>query len=82
MSFMADDAQTRAIGIFIETNRRPEAFIEALEKCAQAGKPVVALKVGKSGVAKRIALAHTGAVVGSNQAFSATLKRFSAIDPD
>ena len=80
MSFMADDAQTRAIGIFIETIRRPEAFIAALEKCASAGKPVVALKVGKSGVAKRIALAHTGAVVGSNQAFSATLKRFSAIE--
>ena len=80
MSFMADDEQTRAIGIFIETIRRPEAFIAALEKCAVAGKPVVALKVGKSGVAKRIALAHTGAVVGSNQAFSATLKRFSAIE--
>lgn len=80
MSFMADDSDTRAIGIFIETIRRPEAFIAALEKCAVAGKPVVALKVGKSGVAKRIALAHTGAVVGSNQAFSATLKRFSAIE--
>ena len=80
MSFMAEDEQTRAIGIFIETIRRPDAFIAALEKCAVAGKPVVALKVGKSGVAKRIALAHTGAVVGSNQAFSATLKRFSAIE--
>lgn len=80
MSFMADDEETRAIGIFIETIRRPNAFIAALEKCAAAGKPVVALKVGKSGVAKRIALAHTGAVVGSNQAFSATLKRFSAIE--
>lgn len=80
MSFMADDEETRAVGIFIETIRRPEAFIAALEKCAAAGKPVVALKVGKSGVAKRIALAHTGAVVGSNQAFSATLKRFSAIE--
>lgn len=80
MSFMADDEQTRAIGIFIETIRRPEAFIAALEKCATVGKPVVALKVGKSGVAKRIALAHTGAVVGSNQAFSATLNRFSAIE--
>ena len=80
MSFMADDGETRAVGIFIETIRRPEAFIAALEKCAAAGKPVVALKVGKSGVAKRIALAHTGAVVGSNQAFSATLRRFSAIE--
>ena len=80
MNFMADDEQTRAIGIFIESIRRPDAFIQALEKCASVGKPVVALKVGKSGVAKRIALAHTGAVVGSNQAFSATLKRFSAIE--
>ncbi|CAN2189719.1 COG1042 Acyl-CoA synthetase (NDP forming) [Candidatus Nanopelagicaceae bacterium] len=80
MSFMADDEETRAVGIFIETIRRPDAFIAALEKCAVAGKPVVALKVGKSGVAKRIALAHTGAVVGSNQAFSATLRRFSAIE--
>jgi len=80
MDFMADDLETRAVGIFIETIRRPEAFIKALEKCARANKPVVALKVGKSNIAKRIALAHTGAVVGSNQAFSATLKRFAAIE--
>jgi len=80
MNFMAEDEQTRAIGIFIETIRRPDAFIAALDKCSQAGKPVVALKVGKSNIAKRIALAHTGAVVGSNQAFSATLKRFGAIE--
>ena len=80
MDFMADDPQTRAVGIFIETIRRPEAFIKALEKCSRLNKPVVALKVGKSNIAKRIALAHTGAVVGSNQAFSATLKRFGAIE--
>jgi acyl-CoA synthetase (NDP forming) len=80
LAFFAEDPSTRAVGLFLETVRRPDAFVDALRRCAEAGKPVVCLKVGRSEAAARAALSHTGALVGSERAFSAVLRRYSAID--
>ena len=80
LAFFADDPDTRAVGLFLETVRRPDAFVDALRRCAEAGKPVVCLKVGRSEAAARAALSHTGALVGSDRAFSAVLRRHSAIE--
>src|SRR6188508_1166250 len=82
LDFFADDPATKAVGLFLETVRRPEAFVGALRRCAEAGKPVVCLKVGRSDAAARAALSHTGALVGSDRAFSAVLRRYSAIEVD
>jgi acetyltransferase len=80
VSFFAEDPGTRAIGLFLETVRRPTAFVDALERCAESGKQVVCLKVGRSAAAARAALSHTGALVGSDRAFSAVLRRYSVIE--
>jgi acetate---CoA ligase (ADP-forming) len=80
LAFFADDPETRAVGLFLETVRRPDAFVAALRRCAEAGKPVACLKVGRSEAAARAALSHTGALVGSERAFSAVLRRHSAIE--
>ena len=80
LAFFAHDPETRAIGLFLETVRRPQAFVDALRACAEAGKPVACLKVGRSDAAARAALSHTGALVGSDRAFSAVLRRYSAIE--
>ena len=80
LAFFADDPSTRAVGLFLETVRRPDAFVDALRRCAEADKPVVCLKVGRSEAAARAALSHTGALVGSDRAFSAVLRRYSAIE--
>ena len=80
LAFFAEDPGTRAVGLFLETVRRPDAFVEALRRCAEAGKPVVCLKVGRSEAAARAALTHTGALVGSGRALSAVLRRYSAIE--
>lgn len=82
VSFLADDPETRVVALFLEAVRRPAAFAEALARCALAGKPVVCLKVGRSPAAARAALAHTGALVGSDQAFSALLRRYGVIAVD
>jgi acetyltransferase len=82
LGFFAEDDGTGAIGLFLETVRRPAEFARALASCAQAEKPVVCLKVGRSQAAARAALAHTGAVVGSNRAFSALLRRHGAVEVD
>jgi acetyltransferase len=80
LAFFADDPETAAVGLFLETVRRPDAFVDALRRCAEAGKPVACLKVGRSEAAARAALSHTGALVGSDRAFSAVLRRYSAIE--
>ena len=80
VAFLAADEGTRAIGLFAETIRRPEAFAAALALAAEAGKPVVCLKVGRSQAAARAALAHSGAVVGSSRAFSALLRHHGALE--
>ncbi len=80
VAFLADDEATRVVALFLETVRRPAAFALALELCAERGKPVVCLRVGRSEGAARIAVAHTGAVVGSDVALAGVLRRFGAID--
>jgi acetyltransferase len=80
LDFFAAEEGTRAVGLFLETVRRPAAFVEALARCAEAGKPVACLKVGRSEAAARAALSHTGALVGSGRAFSAALRRHGAIE--
>ena len=80
VGYLAEDEGTRAIGLFVETIRRPDAFAAALARAAEAGKPVVCLKVGRSQAAARAALAHSGAVVGSARAFSALLRHHGALE--
>ena len=82
LGFFAEDEGTGSIGLFLETVRRPGEFAAALARCAEAGKPVVCLKVGRSQAAARAALAHTGAVVGSDRAFSALLRSHGAVEVD
>ncbi|MGI8421163.1 MAG: acetate--CoA ligase family protein, partial [Gaiellaceae bacterium] len=82
LSFLAGDPGTQAIGLFLETVRRPAVFAEALARCAVAKKPVVCLKVGRSPAAARAVLAHTGALVGSDRAFSALLRRYGVLQVD
>ncbi|MGN6131881.1 MAG: CoA-binding protein, partial [Nocardioidaceae bacterium] len=81
--FVADfahDPGTAALGLFLESVRRPQAFLRALDLCARHDKPVVCLKVGRSQAAARVALAHTGALVGSSSAFSSVLRRFGVLE--
>ena len=80
VAFLAEDEETAAVGLFLETVRRPDAFMAALGRCAEAGKPVVCLKVGRSEAGARVALAHTGALVGSDRAFSAVLAAYGVIE--
>ena len=82
LAFHVEDERTRAIGLFLEAVRRPAAFRAALERAAEAGKPVVILKVGRSEVAARNAMAHTGAIVGSDRSFDALCRSYGAIRVD
>ena len=77
--YLLDDEHTHSVAVFAETIRRPAVFRAALEKAADLGKAVVALKVGSSELAARTAQAHTGALVGDDRVVDALLRQHGAI---
>ena len=74
ISALVDDARVHVIGVFVEGLRDPVAFAAAARRAHEAGKPVVALTVGRSERGRAAAMAHTGAVAGSDQAMAGFLR--------
>ena len=66
---------TRVIALVLETVRRPGAFLDALDKAAERGIPVVALKLGRSETAAKLAVTHTGAIAGNDKVYDAVFRR-------
>lgn len=79
LRFLVEQPETRAIGLFLESVRDPAAFVDALEMAAQREVPLVILKVGRSERGRAMALAHSGALAGSNEAFTALCGRWGVI---
>jgi len=62
---------TRVIGLFLESIRDPAGFVEALRATNDRDVPVVALKVGKETLTRRMVTAHSGALAGEDGAYEA-----------
>jgi acyl-CoA synthetase (NDP forming) len=71
MQFALADPTTRVIALFLETVRAPQIFEAALAEAAERDIPVVALKVGRTERAARLAQAHSGALAGQDKAYDA-----------
>jgi len=79
MDYALDQASTKAIGLFIETIRDPDAFKAALRKAAERDIPVVALKVGREERAREMVAAHSGALAGEDGAYEALFNAFGVL---
>jgi len=71
INYFVDDPDVRVIFCLIEAVRRPQDFLAACRRARDAGKPVVALKMGVSEGGRAAALAHTGSMAGAVEAFDA-----------
>lgn len=76
---LVDDPNTRTIALFLESIRYPEEFQRVAKRALAAGKPIVALKIGRSEKASRTAQAHTGALVGDDKTVDAAFKQLGVI---
>ena len=63
---LVDDPDTRAILLFLEAFRDAPVLGEAARRAFDAGKPVIALKLGRSALGRKIATTHTGAMAGTD----------------
>lgn len=62
IEFMARDEKTKVIALYMEAVRDPAALTRAARIAAKAGKPVVALRTGRSEKSQAAAKAHSGAL--------------------
>jgi acyl-CoA synthetase (NDP forming) len=71
VDLLVDDDETGAVLLFIESIRDAPRLARAARRAAEAGKPVIAYKLGRSEVGRDLAASHTGAMLGSDDAVDA-----------
>jgi acyl-CoA synthetase (NDP forming) len=76
---LAEDPKVTAIGLYIEAVRDIPAFSRAAAKALAAGKPLIALKAGKSELGSALAMSHTSSLAGSDRMYDALFERLGVI---
>jgi len=71
----AQQDRVTALGLFVETMPDPKAFQEAVNFARGLGKPIVAIKTGRSEVAQKMVVSHTASLAGSDDLVSALFER-------
>ena len=71
-----------ALGLFLETMPDPIAFQEAVNIARDLAKPIVAVKVGRSEVAKKMVVSHTASLAGSDALITALFERLGVARVD
>ena len=74
LAWFLDDPETHAILLFVEGFRRPERFLALADRALAEGKPILAVKVGRSPQAQAAAIAHSGALAGEERVTDAAFR--------
>ena len=81
LDYLASDAHTRAILLYIESIEAPRKFMSAARAAAR-NKPVIVVKAGRAGKGMQAAASHTGALAGSDVVFDAAIRRAGMLRVD
>lgn len=85
LDYMVEDTNTHAVLLFCEAVRSGPAFVDALAKARRLGKPIIAIKIGRSDAGSRASASHTASLSGSYTAYRSVFERYGVIeaeDPD
>lgn len=75
VEYMATDERVDVICAYIEGIDEPRRFMNVAADAIQRGTPVLVTKVGRSAIAERATLSHTGSVTGDNAAWDAAFRQ-------
>ncbi|MFT5131821.1 MAG: acyl-CoA synthetase (NDP forming) [Gammaproteobacteria bacterium] len=76
LDYALDQKETRVIGFFMETSRSPDKLIAAFEKANERKIPIVVIKVGRTALASKLAVSHSGAMAGADNVYNAIFDRY------
>ena len=79
LAWCLDDEETHAVILFVEGFKRPERFLALADRALELGKPILAVKVGRSDQAQAAAVAHTGSLAGEARVTDAALEAAGVI---
>ena len=74
-----EDGSADVFLLYLEGIRRPDRFRAVAEKAAEAGKPIIAAKVGRSAAGRRAAASHTGALAQAGDVDDAIFRHHGII---
>ena len=81
LDYLASDAATRAILLYIESVQSARKFMSAARAAAR-NKPVIVVKSGRSAPGQRAAASHSGALAGSDLVIDAAIRRAGMLRVD
>lgn len=74
MDFLVDDADTDVICTYIEGVKDAKSFLASARRAREVGKPVLAVKAGRTEFGAAAAFSHTASLAGSYKAFAAACR--------
>ena len=78
---LGDDPHTRSILLYMESVGDARSFLSAAREVALT-KPIIVIKVGRTGAAAKAAASHTGALTGSDDVLDAAFRRVGVLRVD
>ncbi len=78
MEYLAQCPNTRAIGLYIESIRRGDRFIEAARRITP-DKPIVAYYAGGTEAGRRAGFSHTGSLAGPDRVYDGVFRQSGII---
>ncbi len=76
---LVEDPAVSAIALYIEGLADVPAFAQAALRAAARGKPIVALKAGRSELGAQLAMSHTSSLAGDDKLYSALFERVGVV---
>lgn len=74
IDYLITDEQTKVIALIVDSVGDGERFKKVLRRAHEAGKPVVALKLGDSAQGKSAAMAHSSHLAGSREVYDTVFR--------
>lgn len=81
IDYFGSDPATESILIYMESVGDARSFLSAARQVCLS-KPIILIKAGRSAESAKAAASHTGSLAGSDEAFSAALKRVGILRVD
>jgi|JI10StandDraft_1071094.scaffolds.fasta_scaffold117548_3 acyl-CoA synthetase (NDP forming) len=79
IDYLADDPDTRVICAALEACKDGERLRAALRKAADAGKPLIIMKIGQTEIGAAAAATHTGSLAGNDAVYDAVFAECGAL---
>ena len=80
VEYLLEEGSTQVFVLFLETIRNPVTFRRAAARALEAGKPIIAAKIGRSEAGRRAAASHTAALAGEHEVYRAMFRRYGIIE--